>query len=533
MNDFPEVPGSSYWLGRRRLLGGAGACAALAMAAPLASRGVLANPVFAKYPFSLGVASGDPLPDGVLLWTRLAPEPLDGGGMPMQPVSVTWEVAADEEMKTVKQKGSTLARPELGHAVHVEVQGLEPGRWYWYRFISGTVASPIGRTRTAPAANAPVDRLRFAFASCQHYEQGYYTAHRHLAGEDLDLVLFLGDYIYETKGHDGYTRRHDGPEIVTLEQYRNRYALYKSDPDLQAAHAAFPWVVTSDDHEVVNDYAGDIDRKHDMPRDEFLRRRTAAYQAYYEHMPLRRSAKPSGPNMLLYRRLAFGGLAEFNLLDTRQYRTAQPCGGYRDFNNDYRKVARCSQALDPSATMLGAVQERWLLEGLGRSRARWNVLAQQVPMMQWDRRRNKRDETRFNMDKWDGYLVARKRVLDFLANRRPSNPIVVTGDVHANWVGDLLADFDNPDSAIVGSEFVGTSMSSGGDGKAGKGRRMLAANPHIKFVNKRRGYVRCTVTEDRWQADYRVVPFVTRRGAPISTRASFVVENGVRGVESA
>ena len=529
MNDFPEVLGSSYRISRRRLLGGAGACAALAMTTPLASRGVLGNPGFAKYPFSLGVASGEPLPDGVLLWTRLAPEPLDGGGMPMRPVSVAWEVAADDKMKAVKQKGSTIARPELGHAVHVEVQGLEPGRWYWYRFSSGTVASPIGRTRTAPAANAPVDRLRFAFASCQHYERGHYTAHRHMAGEDLDLVLFLGDYIYETKAHDGYTREHDGPEVETLEEYRNRYALYKSDPDLQAAHAAFPWVVTSDDHEVVNDYAGDIDRKHETPRDEFLRRRAASYQAYYEHMPLRRSAKPSGPNMLLYRRLAFGGLAEFNLLDTRQYRTAQPCGAYKDYKN----AARCSQALDPSATMLGAVQERWLLEGLGRSRARWNVLAQQVPMMQ--RIKPEDGEPLFNMDKWDGYLVARKHILDFLANRRPSNPIVVTGDVHANWVGDLLADFDNPDSAIVGTEFVGTSISSGGDGHdtTSRGRRIVDANEHLKFYNRQRGYVRCTVTKDRWQADCRVVPFVTRRGAPISTRASFVVENGVPGVKPA
>ena len=529
MIDFPQVLGSPYRLSRRGLLGGAGACAALAMTLPLTSRGVLANPGFTKYPFSLGVASGEPSPDGVVLWTRLAPEPLDGGGMPMQPVSVEWEVAADEEMKAVKRKGTTLARPELGHAVHVEVQGLEPGRWYWYRFSSGSVASPIGRTRTAPAANATVERLRFAFASCQHYEKGHYTAHRHLAGEDLELVVFLGDYIYENKAKDGRPRMHDGPEVETLEEYRNRYALYKLDPDLQAAHAAFPWVVTSDDHEVVNDYAGDVDRKHETPRDEFLRRRAASYQAYYEHMPLRRSAKPSGPNMALYRRLAFGGLAEFNLLDTRQYRTIQPCGEYKDYKN----AARCPQALDPSATMLGAVQERWLLEGLGRSRARWNVIAQQVPMMQRIKPRD--GEPLFNMDKWDGYPLARKTLLDYFANERPSNPVVLSGDVHANWVGDLLADFDNPGSAIVGAEFVGTSISSGGDGAdtTSRGLGIVDANAHLKFYNKQRGYVRCTVTPDRWRADCRVVPFVTRPGAPISTRASFVVENGVPGVKSA
>ncbi len=233
--------------------------------------------------------------------------------------------------------------------------------------------------------------------------------------------------------------------------------------------------------------------------------------------------------MLHYRRLAFGGLAEFNVLDTRQYRTAQPCGAYKDYKN----AARCPQALDPSATMLGAVQERWLLEGLGRSRARWNVMAQQVPMMQ--RIKPRGGEALFNMDKWDGYPLARKTLLDTFANKRPSNAIVLSGDVHANWVGDLLADFDNPDSAIVGAEFVGTSISSGGDGAdtTSRGLRIVDANEHLKFYNRQRGYVRCTVTEDRWQADWRVVPFVTRPGAAISTRASFVVENGVPGVESA
>ena len=223
----------------------------------------------ASDPFTLGIASGDPLPDSVVLWTRLAPDPLHGGGMPPEPVAVDWEIAEDEKLARVVQRGTAQARPEFAHAVHVDVRGLQPARWYWYRFRAGGVESPIGRTRTAPPAGAAVPRLSFAFASCQHYEQGYYVAYRHMAQENLDLVVHLGDYIYEGAIRTDRVRRHNSDEIQTLTDYRNRYALYKGDPDLQRAHALFPWIITWDDHEVDNNYAGDVE-EHGAPRQQFL-----------------------------------------------------------------------------------------------------------------------------------------------------------------------------------------------------------------------------------------------------------------------
>jgi alkaline phosphatase D len=480
-----------------------------------------------KQPFTLGVASGDPLPDGVVLWTRLAPDPLNGGGMGPDAVPVEWQIAADDRMQRVVQRGTELARAELGHSVHAEVGGLEPGREYWYQFRVGDELSPIGRTKTAPAAGAAVDRLRFAFASCQNYEQGYFTAFRHLAQEELDLVVHLGDYIYEGAGQPispTRPRQHNGREPITVTDYRDRYALYKSDPALQAAHAAFPWIVTWDDHEVDNNYAGSIDQDGSRP-DPFLARRANAYQVYYEHMPLRRTSMARGEFLQLFRRLTFGALAEFNVLDTRQYRTDQPC-------EDGTKP-RCEATLSPEGTLLGAEQERWLLDGLSASGARWNVLAQQVMMAQVDRRAG--PEQAFSMDKWDGYVVQRNRLLAFLRDRRPANPVILTGDIHSNWVADLVADPDDPDSPVVGTEFVGTSISSGGDGadRSAAVDAYLPENPQIKFYNGQRGYVRCTITPERWQSDFQVVPVVISPGSEITTRASFVVENGQPGAHPA
>src|SRR5258708_814417 len=263
---------------------------------------------FTTYPFTLGVASGYPSPDGVVLWTRLMGE-LDPAAIP-----VRWEVAADESMKLIVLSGETSAEPAGAPSGHVEVRGPEPGRWYWYRFVAGDAASQTGRTRTAPAAGAEVARLRFAFASCQQYEQGWFSAYRHMARDDLDLVAFLGDYIYESSWGREHVRKHDAGEPYTLDEYRARYALYKSDPDLQRAHLAFPWIFTWDDHEVDNDYADD--RPEDgMPRGRFLVRRAAAYRACYEHMPMPASMRPRGPDMRVYGDLGWGRLADFYVLD--------------------------------------------------------------------------------------------------------------------------------------------------------------------------------------------------------------------------
>lgn len=473
------------------------------------------------YPFTMGIASGDPTPDGVVLWTRLAPEVLELTGAHRGPTAVRWEVAEDERFRRIVRSGEARARPELGHTVHAEVSGLRPGRAYFYRLMAGGAATPVGRTRTAPAPDASIDRFRFAFASCQHYEHGYYTAYDHMAREELDLVVHLGDYIYEGGIGRGRVRQHDGPEVRTLQQYRHRYATYRADPDLQAAHAAAPWVVTWDDHEVDNNYADGIAEDAQSP-EAFLLRRAAAYQAYYEFMPLRASSMPSGPRMRLYRRLPFGRLLDLYVLDTRQYRDDQPCGdGRRPTCPDHRR---------PDRTILGDAQREWLLDGLASGGARWNVLAQQVLMARLAAEDATGEDT-FAMDMWDGYPVERRNLLDFLARARPSNPVVLTGDIHSSWVADLRPDFDAPDTPAVATEFAGTSISSGGNGApmTERGAGALAANPHLHFYDGRRGYVHVTVTPELWTSAFRTVATVTEGGAPRETAAVFVVESGQAG----
>ena len=438
------------------------------------------TPQFAGPPFSLGVASGDPSPDGVVLWTRLAPVPLEGGGMPDEAVEVEWTVARDERMTQVVETGTVVATPEFGHAVHVEVSGLDPHRWYWYRFRSGAEVSRVGRTRTLPAPGRPVTRLRMAFVSCQHYESGFFTAYRHMLEDDLDLVFHLGDYIYEYAGRDGRARKHTGDEIELLGDYRNRYALYRMDPDLQAAHARFPFVVTWDDHEVDNNYAAGVSEEEGLAAELFLRRRAEAYQAYFEHMPLRRSSMPAGPRMQLYRQFSYGDLASFFVLDTRQYRSDQPCGD--------RSGPSCPGVTAPDATLLGDLQEQWLTDGLDRSSSRWNVLPQQVMMARVDRTPG--GDERISMDQWSGYEAPRRRLMEVLATRRPSNPVVLTGDIHTNWVNDLKVDYADEASPVIGTEFVGTSITSGGDGTDVRDGTagMIAGNPWVRFFNNQRGY---------------------------------------------
>jgi alkaline phosphatase D len=513
---------------RRSLITGAGALTGLAIASQFSHQKAMAIRRFSDYPFKLGVASGEPFPTSVVIWTRLAPDPLNGGGMPPVNVPVRWEVSTDANMKRIVSRGTTLATPQLGHSVHVVVEGLQPDTWYWYRFYVGIEASRIGRTRTAPLPGSYLNKFSFALASCQNYQQGYYTAYKYMAQDDLSLVVHVGDYIYEGGISNTAVRRHNSSEILTLNDYRNRHALYKADTDLQEAHALFPWIVTWDDHEVENNYADDIseiDTEPDQDRAIFLQRRAVAYQAYYEHMPLRPFSRPVGPDMQLYRRLTFGNLATFNVLDTRQYRTDQPCG---DGNRE-----RCPAVFDSQATILGQAQEDWLYEGLSSSQTQWNILAQQVPIAQRDVRPG--EERRFSMDKWDGYLADRDALIAFLAERRPSNPVALAGDVHSNWAMDLKADFDNPESATVGSEFVCTSISSGGDGADTNPtvQAYLPENPHIKFYNGQRGYVRCTVTPNLWTTDYLVMSNVTTQFGTISNRASFIVESGRPGVQPA
>jgi alkaline phosphatase D len=481
---------------------------------------------FPKNPFSSGVSSGDPTATGIVLWTRLAPEPLEPlGGLNPVTYSVKWQLATDEAMQNIVQQGTALATPQLGHSVHVEVEGLKPDRWYWYRFTVGDAESPLGRTRTMPAPGSQPEQLRVAFASCQNYEQGLFTAYDHMAQQDLDMVLFLGDYIYEYAGANGRVRKHHGQELDSLDDYRARYAQYRTDEHLQAAHAAFPWVVVWDDHEFDNNCAGDISEHEGVDRDQYLLRRANAYQAYYESMPLRQRSLPRGPHMKIYRRVNFGRLAEFFMLDTRQYRTDQP-------NGDHLKPLT-GEVLSPQGTLLGEQQEHWLQSGLVRSHSQWNILGQQVMMGRVDRIPG--EKAGYSMDQWAGYDVARRRLLDFMATRRVPNPVVLTGDIHTNWVNDLQVDFDNENDPTVATEFVATSISASGNGvQQRKGHdELMAENPFVRFHNAERGYVSCTIDRNQWRSDFQVIDEVEKPGGTVSTRASFVVENGKAGAHSA
>jgi alkaline phosphatase D len=535
----PELRAAARHIGRRRFLTVTGAAAALAFtvnlpAAGTASAAELDARRITDDPFTLGIASGDPLPGSVLLWTRLAPVPYQpDGGMPAERVTVHWELAHDDRFRRIVRRGTATAHPEFHHTVHAEVGHLPADRVFHYRFRVGDWVSETGRTRTAPLPGSDTGALTLAAVSCQAYHEGYFTPYAHLAAEDVDVVLHLGDYLYEyavnsAGGSRNYTDRTlpalFNRETVTLEDYRLRYALYKTDPDLRAAHAAHPFVVTWDDHETENNYAGDSP-ENSVPPEEFLLRRAAAYRAYWENQPLRRPQLPTGPDMQLYRRLHWGRLAQFDVLDTRQYRSNQAQG-------DGARVPG-PEVDDPARTMTGETQERWLLDGWRTSQALWNVVPQQVVFSQ--RKFDLTEPSRVSMDAWDGYRASRRRVLDGAGAAGIENLMVLTGDVHVGYAFDIKDDFDDPASRTRGTEIVATSISSGRDGaeKPANWTTYTTANPHLKFYNGRRGYVNVTLGRQQARADFRTVPYVTTPGAPVTTAASFVTEAGDPGLKPA
>ncbi|GIF08315.1 alkaline phosphatase D family protein [Actinoplanes siamensis] len=493
----------------------------------LATAGSIAVPSLARaavpYPFTLGIASGEPDSSSVVLWTRLAPSPLnaDGqGGMPDADVTVDWQVSADDRFTALIASGSVTARYADAHAVHVVAGGLAPDAEYYYRFRAQGHISATGRTRTAPQTGAFGRDLRMAFASCAHYESGYFTAYRRMAEDRPDLILHLGDYIYEDAATTGSVREHAGAEIVSLADYRRRYAQYKSDPDLQAAHAVAPWLVVPDDHEVENNYANLVraDSSPALTDAQWTARRTAAYRAYYENMPLRPAQAPSGNSIPLYRRVRWGLLATFHMLDTRQFRDDQACG-------DGWKV--CPAADTATRTLTGAAQEAWLLDGLAQRNATWDILGQQVFFAR------QFDATgAASMDAWDGYRASRSRIQQGWRDRNVRNPLVLTGDVHAAWANNLLADYAEPNSAVIGTELVCTSIASGGDGSATTTIPNAATNPHLKFYSARRGYTLTTISPGQVRADFRSVAAVSEHGAAVSTLKSFAVLDGVPGLEA-
>lgn len=521
---MPEIDTSATSGISRRLLI-ASSTAALTVTASAAA--VAAAPSM-DYPFRLGVASGDPTPDGVVLWTRLAPKPFveDWGMGGVGSVAVRWKIASDARMGQVVARGTATASEVWAHSVHLDARGLQPGRTYWYQFEAAGHLSPIGRTRTAPARGAQVSKLKFASVSCQDISHGFFTSYAHILADDVDFVMHLGDYVYEYEFDEMTGNRHQpSPRAArvapkTLTQWRARHALYKTDPDLQRAHGKVPFIITWDDHEYWNDYAGaGLSDEGGMNA-----ARNAAYRAYWEHMPLRAAAQFKDGHVRVNRRLHWGQLAQIDMLDGRQYRDVPACG--------WGEAQACEEAYDPKYSMLGREQEAWLYAGLAASTARWNIFGNNVMMSRLDH-----DGAAGDLlwhDSWDGFPANRLRLMEQLVRNRIANPVFVTGDWHSTFVNDIHRNFDKPGSPVIASEFVGTSVTTNGDGivYGPYYGPMIKYNPHIKFFDgDRRGYQLHTVTPGQWRCDLRMVNTVTKPTSPAYTYASFAVADGRPGPE--
>ena len=507
--------------------------ATTALAAPAIIR---ARSIFREYPFSLGVASGDPASDGFVIWTRIAPEPLaNHGGMGLGPLPVAWEVASDPGFRTIVRSGEEIARPELGHSVHVELTGLEADRPYFYRFSVDGEQSLRGRARTLPAPGARPDAVKFGVCGCQHFESGFFSAYRHLAAEqDLAFVYHYGDFIYEYRQDYLFdnglpirpVRQFALRNLIDLSDYRVAYAQQLGDVDLQAARAMHPFLSSFDDHEIQNNWVSNTDNwvmndgpnPNPVPPEVFMLRKQAAMQAWYEHMPVRRALMPRNGMVALNREVRYGDLLSMQLLDTRQYRDDQPCG-------DGFKPA-CADVGRDDAQVLGREQEGWLARNLSRGGTQWNALAQQIMMMSLDRRRRPEEPTRVvNLDSWAGYEAPRQRMLSRMAGL--GNVVVLTGDEHINVAGDLIYR-----DRVVGAEIVTTSISSGGDGsdRRADADQFLSRNPEVKFANDQRGYVVCDVNREAWRTHFQVVDRVTTPTSILSRRATAEIAHGTAGV---
>jgi alkaline phosphatase D len=486
--------------------------------------------------FTLGVASGEPRPDSVVLWTRLVPAPLQpDGGMPPRAVTVQWEVAADAHFTQVVQMGMTLADPDTAHSVHVEVKSLQADRHYFYRFEAGGQRSPVGRTRTAPEPFASNHRLRMALASCQHYEMGYFAAHRDMAAADLDLVLFVGDYIYETEASGVYqVRRHPhsfprDPSKFTLDDYRLHHASYKLDADLRANHAAHPWLLVWDDHEVMNDYTGVVARE--LPdRLAFLKVRTAAYRAYFEHMPVSPSRAPVGPTMRMHERYEWGQLAEFWTVDGRQFRDRPVCTGWHAPQGG-GVLWHCKAASDDKRTMLGTDQEYWLADGLAASTRDWKFIVQPTQITP-GMIRTPMGALSY-ADGWDAFPAARARLMSAIAQPRVPDVVCLGGDVHRHVAANLRLDPMDLKSPIVASEFVASSVSTKGLGEL-LNNWMKANNPDLLHMRSdERGYALFDITPQQVVCEFKGTPHPVRANAHLKTQARYVVERGVPGPRKA
>lgn len=471
--------------------------------------------------FALGVASGGPRADGIVLWTRLT-----GADLPGQ-VEVHWELAHDEGFRQIVAQGSETASVAWAHSVHAEPAGLEAGRWYWYRFRALGQQSESGRTRTLPAADS-LAPLHLIQASCQRWDHGHYAAWRHAVAESPDLIVFLGDYIYESAPVPGRVRQHEGSGACrTLAQYRARYAQYKGDPALRAAHAAAPWISTWDDHEVANDYAGAQGGAE--PETDFAARRAAAYQAYWEHMPLPKSSRPGGASLRLHDHHDWGRLARLLMLDGRQYRDPQACPKPGRGGSNTVRMSDCPALHDPARSLLGTSQERWLAESWRRD-TRWNLLGQQTLMAPFAWQKPGSPDAMAWTDGWEGYAPARRRLLDDLRRSRAAGPVVLSGDVHATYVADLKAD-DDPRGAVLATEFCGTSISSQGMAQD-RVQAALPFNPHVHYGRSdERGYLSLRLDANQLRVEVRSVLDVSDPASGIRTAARFAVEQARPGAQ--
>jgi alkaline phosphatase D len=498
------------------------------LSAPNTSLSRIANPRFESDPFALGVASGQPRPRSVVLWTRLMAHPAHAGAaLPPALIPVTWQVADDASFARIVRSGTVLADPAQAHSVRVLVEHLQPARRYCYRFLAGSAASPVGRTRTAPAEDAAVDRLRLALASCQHYEQGWFTAHREIARQDLDAVVFVGDYIYDSSNPRFRLRTHEAEEPRTLDEFRARYVTYKRDPDLQASHAAHPWILTWDDHEVRNDYAGAIGDEEEGSPQEFLRVRTAAYQAYFEHQPLAPGQLlPGAGGLRMHDRFRWGQLADLWMLDGRQFRSPQVCNA-RDVAGGHVRW-RCRALSDDRGTMLGTDQERWLQDGLRSATGRWKLIGQATQVSPWGLA-TPDGRTLFYSDGWDGYPAARARLLRHIADQGLDNVVFLGGDVHRHVAARLRAHPGDPRTPVVASEFVTSSITTAGMPDA---LMSLIRRSNLDILHARsdeRGYMQLDITDRSLHCVARATGFPVLAHAPLSTQARFRVDSGRAG----
>ncbi len=466
-------------------------------------------------PFTLGVASGDPLPNAVVLWTRLAPDPLaeDGlGGMPDQEVDVRWEMARDDGFTDIVRSGVAVAATDHAHAVHVDVDGLELATDYRYRFTVGDHTSPAGRTRTLPSGSP--DRFQVGVVNCQWFEAGAYAAYRHLLDEDLDVVLHLGDYIYEFPGAaEGERTTLPTHELETLTDYRLRYASYRLDEDLRNAHHRYPFVLTWDDHEVANNYSGDALRDAPDSPDAARSRKVAGYQAWWEHLPVR-AGPPVDGELAVHQHFDVGDLARIYMLDQRQYADLPPC---RDGGPEAEDFGDCAERLD-DRSLLGSEQETWFTDATEGSRATWNLVGNPVVLGGIDGG-NAADGPAYYLDSWDGYPTARHRLIEQLA--KVSNPVVLTGDYHAGMLIDVHERPFEQDSSLVAPELMAPPISS----------QLFPADitgqsPQVRQQINGHGYLAVEVTPERVHARFRILDDVADPSSAISTRLTCTIEAG-------